>query len=113
MAEKKHRGRIQAQGDGLEESVNWAQDEPLTKQDGLNLLSELKGKLNEQAYKKRAAQFVEAERYIQNANGIDAIKKKTFRNRKTKNVRVDIEILAGTAFIAILLFILLIVFAFK
>lgn len=114
MAEKKHRGRIQAQGDDLEESVNWAQDEPLTKQQGLELLSELKNKLSEKEFKKRAAQFEEAERYIQQAEGgMDAVKKKTFRNRKTKDVRVDIEILAGTAFIAILLFILLIVFAFK
>ncbi len=114
MSEKKHRGRIQAQGGGLEESVNWAQDDPLTKEDGLVLLSELKKKLSDKEFKKRAQQFEQAERYIENVEGgIDAVKKKTFRNRKTKDVRVDIEVLAGTAFIIVLLFVLLVIFAFK
>jgi len=114
MAEKKHRGRIQAQGGELEKSAKWAQDEPLTKSEGLALLSELKSKLSKKEFQDRADQFAEAERYIQNIQGgADAVKKKSFRNRKTQNIRVDIEILAGTAFIAIALFVLFIVFGFK
>lgn len=114
MAEKKHRGRIQAQGGELEKSVKWAQDEPLTKSEGLALLSDLKNKLSKKEFQDRPDQFVEAERYIQNIKGgADAVKKKTFRDRKTQNIRVDIEILAGTAFIAIALFLLFIAFAFK
>ena len=36
---KKHRGRIQAQGDCTEKSESWSQDEPLSKKDGLSLLA--------------------------------------------------------------------------
>ncbi|MGK0366830.1 MAG: hypothetical protein ACI85O_003907 [Saprospiraceae bacterium] len=39
---KKHRGRVQAQGGGLEKSESWSQDEPLSKEDGLSLLEKLK-----------------------------------------------------------------------
>lgn len=41
-----HRGRIQAQGAKLEESVAWNQDKPLTAGEAKHMLSELKGKLN-------------------------------------------------------------------
>jgi len=113
MAEKKHRGRIQAQGGELEKSVKWAQNEPLTKSEGLALLYELKNKLSKKEFQDRADQFVEAECYIQNIKGgTDAVKKKTSR-QGNPNIQVYIEILVGTAFIAIALFILFIAFAFK
>ena len=90
---KKHRGRIQAQGEGLEKSVSWAQDEPLTKKE----------------LDRRKKPLEDAKRYIQNVKGgADAVKKKTFRNRKTKDTRIDIEILGGTAFISMVLIILFI-----
>ncbi|MBK7874125.1 MAG: hypothetical protein IPJ74_27490 [Saprospiraceae bacterium] len=44
---KKHRGRIQAQGNGTEKSVSWSQDEPLTKAKGLSLLDDLEKQLTE------------------------------------------------------------------
>jgi len=37
-----HRGRIQAQGSGVEKSESWAKDEPLTYEEGLALIEELK-----------------------------------------------------------------------
>ena len=37
----KHRGRIQAQGEKLEESESWSQDEPPTGRDGLEMLKRL------------------------------------------------------------------------
>ena len=40
---KKHRGRIQAQGNGVEKSVTWSQDEPLSREQGKTLLQQLKG----------------------------------------------------------------------
>ncbi len=114
MDEKKHRGRIQAQGGKTEKSVKWAQDEPLTKDDGLNLLAELKKLLTDKELREREEQFTEAERYIQNVQGgADAIKKKSFHNRKTQNIRVDIEILGGTAFVIFVLFILFAAFVLK
>lgn len=50
---KPHRGRIQAQGKDLEKSVSWAQDEPLSKEDALNLLDKLKKLLTPKELKER------------------------------------------------------------
>ena len=103
MSSKKHRGRIQAQGNGLEKSTSWSQDEPITKEEGLDLLERLKSLLNKKEFEEREEQFEAAKRYIEQVEGgVDAIKKKTFKNRKTKNARIDIEILGGTAFLSII-----------
>jgi len=101
---KKHRGRIQAQGKGLEKSVSWSQDEPLSKTQGKTLLQQLKGLLSSKELEERAEPFDKAERYIDNANGIEAPERRTFQNRKTKDVRVDIEVLAGRAFLTAIFF---------
>ena len=37
--QKPHRGRIQAQGGGLEKSESWSQDKPLSAKQGLSLLA--------------------------------------------------------------------------
>jgi hypothetical protein len=104
---KKHRGRIQAQGGGLEESEPWSQDTPLTKAEGLTLLSRLKNKLAKSDLEKREKAFEKAERYISNAHGIDAVKKKSFyASKKNKSIRVDVEVLGGQAFVTIILLIL-------
>lgn len=100
---KPHRGRLQAQGKDLEKSVSWAQDEPLSKEDALNLLDKLKKLLTPKELKERERQIQQAKRYIENVNGgVDAIKKKAFVNVKEKT-RIDIEILGGTAFVTVLL----------
>ncbi|MEL6968721.1 MAG: hypothetical protein AAFZ63_23465 [Bacteroidota bacterium] len=100
---KPHRGRIQAQGDGVEKSVSWAQDEPLSKEEGLSLLAKLRAMLSKSELKAREKQLEKAQRYIEGIEGgVDAVKKKTFLNRKTKDTRIDVEILSGTAFLAIL-----------
>ena len=101
---KSHRGRIQAQGGGLEKSESWAQDKPLTKAQGLSLLQRLWNKLTKKEKEPRQRPYQQARRYIQNvgAGGIDAPVKKPFRNRKTKDIRIDIEVLAGTAFLLVL-----------
>lgn len=54
---KKHRGRIQAQGGGLEKSESWAQDEPLTVEDALDILNRLKEKLPPNVLKIRSREF--------------------------------------------------------
>ncbi len=95
----KNRGRIQAQGgkDKTEKSVSWNQDEPLSKKDGLALLEKLKSKLTKNELTERERPLYQAKRYIQNANGIDAPRSKTFLNRKTKDARIDIEVKSRTA----------------
>lgn len=101
---KKHRGRFQAQGGGTEKSESWSQDEPLSKADGLNLLEKLWNSLSKKERSSREKQYRDARRYIENVDGgIDAVKKKSFRNRDTKNVRIDIEVLGGTAFLFLLI----------
>jgi hypothetical protein len=104
---KKHRGRIQAQGNGLEKSVTWSQDDPLSREQGKTLLQRLKALLSTKEHAERAEQFEQAERYIEGANGIEASERRTFQNRKTKDVRVDIEVLAGRAFIAVAFLVIL------
>ncbi|MGK0366831.1 MAG: hypothetical protein ACI85O_003908 [Saprospiraceae bacterium] len=55
----------------------------------------------------REKQFEDAKRYIENVEGgIDAVKKKTFTNRKTKDIRIDVEVLAGIAFISLIILII-------
>ncbi len=99
---KTHRGRIQAQGNGLEKSVSWNQDEPLSKADAKKLLQSLKDSLSDAEFEARKEPFENAERYIDQANGIQAPEQRTFLNRKTRDVRVDIEVRAGWAFVLLL-----------
>lgn len=105
---KKHRGRIQAQGGGLEESESWAQDDPLTAKKGLQLLGLLKRKIPKSECDLREKEFQKAEkliRRIEQGGGIDAKFSRSFRTKGTKDVRVDIEVLSGRAFVAILILI--------
>ena len=96
-----HRGRIQAQGAKLEESVAWNQDKPLTASEGKQKLSELKAKLHRKDLAVREDAFKKADKYIDNATkcgGADAFISHSFRVQGTKHERVDIEIITGKAF---------------
>lgn len=109
---KKHRGRIQAQGDGLEASENWSQDEPLSAQDGLRLLEKLRSKIPEKEAKTREKEFEKAADLIRRAGengGIDAKFSQTFKTKGTNHVRVDIEILGGRAFVTLLLIVFILI----
>ncbi|MEL6972046.1 MAG: hypothetical protein AAFZ63_00820 [Bacteroidota bacterium] len=66
---KKHRGRIQAQGDGLEKSESWAQDDPLTKEEGLSLLKRLWNSLTKKEKEVREKPYKDATQYIENVDG--------------------------------------------
>jgi hypothetical protein len=56
---KPHRGRIQAQSDHIEESVTWAQEKAPDLKEGLDMVKELKEKLNKKELKLREKQFKE------------------------------------------------------
>jgi len=95
-----HRGRLQAQGPGTEESVPWARNTPPTKSEMLELLDQLWAKLSAAQQTERSACYADAKKYIQQApaNGISAPFSKAFRNRKRRGgVRIDLEIRAGNA----------------
>jgi hypothetical protein len=105
MAEKtkKHRGRIQAQGGGVEESEAWAQDEPLKISTARSLFQRLIDKLLPTQYKARKRAFRKAKKFAEASSengGIFAIKKESFYDSKrNKSIRVDVEVLGGKAFV--------------
>jgi len=96
----KNRGRIQAQGERLEESENWSQNEPLTKNKGIEMLDNLKNKIPTKDAKIREDAFKKAKRFIKNGpyEVIDHKISKTYMVSDSEHERVDIEILKGTAF---------------
>lgn len=112
---KSHRGRLQAQSKDTEKSVNWSQDEALIKEDGLSLLQQLKAMLTKKELKEREKQLEQVERFIENSNGVDAHFAKSFRNikAKDKSTRVDIEVHSGTAFVCIIVVLMMLFLLFK
>lgn len=99
---RKHRGRFQAQGGGVEESESWSQDKPLTSSKARLLLQRLMNKLKPKDREKREKPFSKAGNFIDQASengGIFAVIKKTFMVKGSKDERVDIEVLGGKAFV--------------
>ncbi|MFK7971632.1 MAG: hypothetical protein AB8F95_14800 [Bacteroidia bacterium] len=97
-----HRGRIQAQGNSLEKSVSWAQSLPVTQEEGLAILSELTKTLSKREKGDRKTSLLKASRFIERAGkagGVDAPVSKTFLEPHSKENRIDIEVIAGRAFI--------------
>ncbi len=111
----KNRGRFQTQGDGFEDSVSWSQETPLTAKDGLDKLNELETKIPKSESNKREKEFEKARKFIENAEekgGVDAPVSKTYKTEGTKDVRVDIEVIKGKAFIPVIILLLALVFFF-
>lgn len=102
-----HRGRVQAQGGkhgGIEESEPWARYEPLPATDGHDLLITLHDKLSGTEQQLREHAFAQAHTYVDNAaavGGVNGPKKKSFPNRALRSTdpRVDVEVIAGLAFV--------------
>lgn len=108
-----NRGRIQIQGNKFEDSISWSNNEPPTAKDGLEMLQELENRIPKKEAEIRKNEFENARNFIQKASekgGVDAPVSKTFKVQDTKDVRIDIEVIKGRAFI--LLAILLIGFIF-
>jgi hypothetical protein len=100
-----NRGRFQAQGKKLEESENWAQEQPLKLEEGLILHAALKNKLKPKDLRLRYEAFNDCENFIKRAaenGGID-VTNFPYKFAKTWVVygkeRVDLEIHAGIVFI--------------
>jgi hypothetical protein len=97
-----HRGRFQAQGGGVEESESWAQDSPITVRKALRLLGRLINKLSKKDYQRREKSFEKAKQFVEEAGthgGIFSHVSRSFRLKKSKDERVDIEVLSGRAFV--------------
>jgi TolB-like protein len=99
----KNRGRFQAQGQYLEESENWAQDEPLYSKQAKIKLAVLNGKLSSSERNRREQAFKKCEDFIVNAcrsGGIQIVDKPVIKSYPGKSrERVDIEVIKGEAFL--------------
>lgn len=102
-SQPRHRGRLQAQGGGVEESEAWARTTPLSATEAHKMLHALHSKLSprEQTYRDQA--FKDAHKFINNAaccNGVRAQIRKSYpMPPRPDHRRVDIEVIAGEAFV--------------
>jgi len=97
-----HRGRIQVQGENIEASEAWSQDEPLTKTEGFKMLLKIKRKIPFKESELREEAFRKAEIFIEQAaisNGVDAPSNVSFRAKGYLKERIDIEVIKGKAFL--------------
>jgi hypothetical protein len=97
-----HRGRIQAQGDGLEESESWNEIAPISHSDGLAKKEKLKSKLSKKDLALRVDAFNKAKKFIdcaRNAGGVTAEVSKTYMVKGEARKRVDIDVKSGEAFV--------------
>ena len=98
-----NRGRIQAQGAGLEKSRAWAESEVPTKQNGRTYIAELKNQLLPAELAVRENCFTKAEKWVNDApqNGyvvVTPIITSFQPYPPIKDIRVDGELRSGAAF---------------
>ena len=95
-----HRGRIQAQGGGVEESEPWASCDIPYKSNGHIMVDHLKMKLSNEALKQRRLAFDKVEKFIDRAptSGWDVSTQSYPGCPPNRDVRVDVEIKKGKAF---------------
>ncbi|MCI0460549.1 MAG: hypothetical protein L0Z62_26645 [Gemmataceae bacterium] len=99
-----HRGRVQAQGGGVEIAESWDQDDPLLASEGHTKLDRLKSRLIPAEQKHREEAFREAHEFVDRAAatgvGACANTRKSFpRKPRRDHRRVDIEVHKGRAFV--------------
>jgi uncharacterized protein RhaS with RHS repeats len=100
---QRHRGRIQAQGNGYEDSEAWNQQTPLTLAEGLVKLDALSNRMPARVFAARNIAIEEARVWMNRAakaGGVYAQVSKTFQNPGVrKGERIDIEVIEGKAFV--------------
>ena len=97
-----HRGRFQAQGNGLEKTVSWTLVSPILKSQANKSIDNLKKKLSPAELSARKECFEKAYNFVKRApaNGVSAFfKYSCVPFPPNKDIRVDIDVLAGVAFI--------------
>jgi hypothetical protein len=99
-ASAEHRGRIQAQGRGTEKSESWAQGDPPTETAMLQLCDRLEAQLTAREQKDREQPLRQVRRFIRaaaRAGGVSAPVSRSWCQRGSKDVRIDLEVAAGMA----------------
>ncbi len=97
-----HRGRIQAQGSGTEKSRAWAQENPPTRSEGQRFVDELEAQLTPKELRDRQEPLENARNWIDRAaqaGGVNAPVQKKLKKKGSKDIRVDIEVKTGRAFV--------------
>lgn len=99
-ADPEHRGRIQAQGGGIEKSVAWAQDAAPTQSEMLRFCDDLEAQLSDKEKNDRAISLGQLRRFINSAaqgGGVAAPISKSWLNRGSRDIRIDLEVIKGMA----------------
>lgn len=99
-SDPRHRGRIQAQGGGIEQSVPWARETPPTESELLKMCDDLEAKLSERERNDRAEALAQLRRFLRSAaqgGGVSAPVSKTWLKRGSRNIRIDLEVVKGLA----------------
>jgi len=97
-----NRGRIQAQGGGIEKSSAWTTNNVFTKSMGIERVNDLDSQLSVAERNLRDVALDKSRQRINSCgpNGIPATMKKSFYNDyKNKKIRIDVEVRGGVAFI--------------
>ena len=96
-----HRGRVQAQGGGLEESESWDEEKPLRALPGHHLLYGLRLKIPPREATVKQEPFLKAQRFIDSAAVAGGVGfcQKAFPVRGSRDQKVDIEVRSGRAFV--------------
>jgi hypothetical protein len=95
-----HRGRIQAQGGGTEESESWARATPPTLSDVIGLIDRLEARLTPKERRIREKGFAQLRRVVEQAakaGGIWARSIRSFPQPPLGDIRVDLEVITGRA----------------
>jgi hypothetical protein len=98
--EREHRGRIQAQGGGVEVSVSWSRQTPPSESEMMEMIQRLEAKLTPAELRHRETGFEELRKFIQRAaakGGTSIARPKSFPFQVVKGIRVDLEIMKGMA----------------
>ncbi|CAM3067355.1 hypothetical protein COSO111634_00590 [Corallococcus soli] len=96
-----HRGRIQAQGGGLEKSVPWMQCLPPPAAQGVAWAGAVYAMLTKREKEERATAFAQLTRWVlaRPPAGVSAVVKMSFPKPALRGgIRMDVEVLAGKAF---------------
>jgi hypothetical protein len=97
--ETAHRGRIQAQGGGVEMSVSWSRQTPLTESEMMAMVEVLESKLTSAERGARVTAFEQVRRLIRNASATGGLPQLSlsFLHLSHRGIRVDLEVLKGNA----------------
>jgi len=99
---KEHRGRIQSQGGGVEDSESWNDTIPISSCNAIKKTDALEGRHNKREKKLRLEAFNKAKNFITLAalnGGISHSVSKTYMIKSDSHRRVDIEVKKGEAFV--------------